>query len=76
MGCDDLRPLAEYKEPQGRINQCLRSPIYLIKGGSMNTNIHYLGGNWEFGTGVARLAVGALTVYPITEQLISIPTEP
>ena len=36
----------------------------------------YLGGNCEFGTGAARLAVGALLVKPITAQLMSTPTEP
>ena len=34
------------------------------------------GGNCEFGTGSARFAVGALSVKPITAQLMSTPTEP
>ncbi len=34
------------------------------------------GGNCEFGTGFARLAVGAFAVYPITAQLMLTPTEP
>jgi hypothetical protein len=36
----------------------------------------YLGGNCELGTGSARLAVGALSMKPITAQSISTPTEP
>jgi hypothetical protein len=36
----------------------------------------YLGGNWEFGTGVARLAVGAVAVNPMTAQLMSTPWAP
>src|SRR2546430_6964151 len=36
----------------------------------------YLGGNCEFGTGVARLAVGAWAVNPIAAQLMSIPAAP
>src|SRR5258708_7680051 len=36
----------------------------------------YRGGNWELGTGVARLAVGAWFVNPMTAQLMSTPTEP
>src|SRR5271169_4139433 len=36
----------------------------------------YLGGNWELGTGAARLAVGAWAVYPMTAQLMSTPTDP
>src|SRR6266567_3899757 len=36
----------------------------------------YLGGNCEFGTGVARLAVGALLVNPMTAQLMSTPEAP
>ena len=34
------------------------------------------GGNWELGAGEARLAVGAVAVYPMTAQLMSTPTEP
>ena len=36
----------------------------------------YRGGNCEFGTGSARLAAGALSVKPITAQLMSTPTAP
>ena len=36
----------------------------------------YLGGNCEFGTGVARLAVGAVAVNPMTAQLMSTPAAP
>ena len=36
----------------------------------------YRGGNCELGTGLARLAVGAWLVKPITAQLMSTPTEP
>src|SRR5260221_12789866 len=36
----------------------------------------YRGGNWELGTGVARLAVGAWFVHPMGPQLMSPPTEP
>src|SRR5207253_3064191 len=36
----------------------------------------YLGGNCELGTGSARLAVGALSVKPITAQLMSTPDAP
>ncbi len=36
----------------------------------------YLGRNCEFGTGAARLAVGALRVNPITAQLILTPEAP
>src|SRR2546421_12567999 len=36
----------------------------------------YLGGNCEFGTGVARLAVGAWSVNPMTAQLMSTPAAP
>ena len=45
----------------------------------MNTNteaITYLGGNCEFGTGAARLAVGAVAVNPMTAQLMSTPAAP
>ena len=44
-----------------------------------NTNTEastYLGGNCEFGTGVARLAVGAVAVNPMTAQLMSTPAAP
>jgi len=36
----------------------------------------YLGGNCEWGTGAARLAVGALWMKPITAQSMSTPAEP
>src|SRR5690242_2230142 len=36
----------------------------------------YLGGNCELGSGVARFAVGALWVKPITAQLMSTPVAP
>jgi hypothetical protein len=36
----------------------------------------YRGGNCELGAGGARLAVGAVAVYPMTAQLMSTPAEP
>src|ERR1700737_2202451 len=36
----------------------------------------YRGGNWEFGAGVTRLALGACAVNPIAAQLMSMPTVP
>ena len=60
------------------IDQRLCSPIP-PKGDCMNTNteaITYLGGNCEFGTGAARLAVGAVAVNPMTAQLMSTPAAP
>jgi len=36
----------------------------------------YLGGNCELGTGSARLAVGGLSVKPMTAQLMFTPTDP
>ncbi len=60
------------------IDQCLCSPLP-PKDDRINTNTEattYLGGNCEFGTGVARLAVGAMAVNPMTAQLMSTPAEP
>src|SRR5438876_1076821 len=43
---------------------------------SQLTPLAYLGGNCELGTGSARLAVGALSMKPITAQLMSTPAAP
>src|SRR5439155_9247350 len=43
---------------------------------SQLTPLAYLGGNCELGTGSARLAVGALSMTPITAQLMSTPAAP
>src|SRR5207253_3915125 len=76
--CLDLRTPALVGVRRFWIDQCLRSPIP-PKGDCMNTNTEattYLGGNCEFGTGVARLAVGAWAVNPMTAQLMSTPAAP
>ena len=42
-------------------------------GWARRLRVVYLGGNCELGTGSARFAVGALSVKPITAQLMSTP---
>ena len=45
-------------------------------GPAVGWEVVYRGGNWEPGTGWARLAVGGWLVKPITAQLMSTPSEP
>jgi hypothetical protein len=78
-------------EQTGR-NQSCRSSAYrgvgvsrdesgVLAGGSEVTRrlscwFDYLGGNCESGTGSARFSVGALSMNPITAQLMSVPVAP
>jgi hypothetical protein len=60
---------------------CHETSRVVLAGGSEVTRrlscwFDYLGGNCELGTGSARFSVGALSMNPITAQLMSVPVAP